>query len=300
MRKFRHYVMLTLLVIITSCAETKQFAYFQDMSNDGVTPQVSMPVDIKAQVGDQLSININAQDDRLQKMFNLSMVSSGGSSNQTRLVYTVDSKGCITLPVLGAIKVLGLTREQIAALVSQELKARELLSDPVVVVQFQNAFVSVLGDVGNPGRINFDKDNMTIIDAIAQAGDLQATGKRARVFVLRQVNGKQQMYLGGWTVPSADATEAFAAFNSAYIGKGDNRSFYANDDVDALIETINTETDSEKRMQACVDLQKLLADECVTVGLYVGLACYSVNKDISNFVVLPSQSPNFAGITFAN
>lgn len=71
------------------------------------------------------------------------------------------------------------------------------------------------------------------------------------------VNGKQQMYLGGWTVPSADATEAFAAFNSAYIGKGDNRSFYANDDVDALIETINTETDSEKRMQACVDLQKL-------------------------------------------
>lgn len=194
MRKFRHFVMLSLLVIITSCAETKQFAYFQDMSNDGVTPQVSMPVDIKAQVGDQLSININAQDDRLQKMFNLSMVSSGGSSNQTRLVYTVDSKGCITLPVLGAIKVLGLTREQIAALVSQELKARELLSDPVVVVQFQNAFVSVLGDVGNPGRINFDKDNMTIIDAIAQAGDLQATGKRARVFVLRQVNGKQQMY----------------------------------------------------------------------------------------------------------
>ena len=194
MRKFRHFVMLTLLVMITSCAETKQFAYFQDMSNDGVTPQVSMPVDIKAQVGDQLSININAQDDRLQKMFNLSMVSSGGSSNQTRLVYTVDSKGCITLPVLGAIKVLGLTREQIAALVSQELKARELLSDPVVVVQFQNAFVSVLGDVGNPGRINFDKDNMTIIDAIAQAGDLQATGKRARVFVLRQVNGKQQMY----------------------------------------------------------------------------------------------------------
>ena len=194
MRKFRHFVMLSLLVIITSCAETKQFAYFQDMSNDGVTPQVSMPVDIKAQVGDQLSININAQDDRLQKMFNLSMVSSGGSSNQTRLVYTVDSKGCITLPVLGEVKVLGLTREQIAALVSQELKARELLSDPVVVVQFQNAFVSVLGDVGNPGRINFDKDNMTIIDAIAQAGDLQATGKRARVFVLRQVNGKQQMY----------------------------------------------------------------------------------------------------------
>lgn len=114
------------------------------------------------------------------------------------------------------------------------------------------------------------------------------------------VNGKQQMYIGGWNVPSADATEAFAAFNSAYIGKGDNRSFYANDEVDALIEIINTETNSEKRMQACIDLQKLLADECVTVGLSVALACYSVNKDISNFVVLPTQSANFAGVTFAN
>lgn len=114
------------------------------------------------------------------------------------------------------------------------------------------------------------------------------------------VNGKQQMYIGGWTVPSADASEAFAAFDSANIGKGDNRSFYANADADALIEIINTETDSEKRMQACEDLQKLLADECVTIGLYVGLTCYSVNKDISNFVVLPSQSPNFAGVTFAN
>lgn len=114
------------------------------------------------------------------------------------------------------------------------------------------------------------------------------------------VNGKQEMYLGGWTVPSADATEAFAAFNSENIGKGDNRSFYANDEVDALIATINTETDSEKRMQACEELQTLLADECVTIGLYVGIACYSVSSDISNFVVLPTQSPNFAGVTFAN
>ena len=113
------------------------------------------------------------------------------------------------------------------------------------------------------------------------------------------VNGKQEMYLGGWNVPSADATEAFAAFNSAYIGKGDNRSFYANDEVDALIAVVNSETNSEKRMQACEELQTLLAEECVTTGLYIALACYSVNKNISNFVVLPTQSPNFANITFA-
>lgn len=113
------------------------------------------------------------------------------------------------------------------------------------------------------------------------------------------VNGKQEMYIGGWTVPSGDATEAFSAFDSANFGSGGNRSFYANADVDALIATINTETDSSARYQACVDLQELLADECVTIGLNVGVTLYAYDNTISGFYVLPTQSPVFANIVFA-
>lgn len=110
--------------------------------------------------------------------------------------------------------------------------------------------------------------------------------------------GKQQMYYGGWTVPSGDATEAFAAFHSANMGPT-NRSFYSNPEADALIETIDSETDETKRMEACVALQELLAEECVNVLTNVGISCYSANKAISGFYCLPTQSPVFAYITFA-
>lgn len=113
------------------------------------------------------------------------------------------------------------------------------------------------------------------------------------------INGKQQMYIGGWTVPSADASEAFAAFYSANKGPT-NRSFYANPEADALIEIIDSEADSAKRMEACVKLQELLAEECVTIPLNVGIACYSVNKSVSGFYALATQSWEFSDVTFAN
>jgi len=114
------------------------------------------------------------------------------------------------------------------------------------------------------------------------------------------VNGKQEMYIGGWTVPSADASEAFSAFHSSGIGNGTNRSFYNNPEVDALIDKINSEADADVRYQYCVELQELLAEECVTIGLNVGLAFYAVSKDIEGFYVLPTQSPKFQYITFTN
>ena len=113
------------------------------------------------------------------------------------------------------------------------------------------------------------------------------------------VNGKQQMYIGGWTILSGDVSEAFAAFHSKNFGAGGNRSFYANDEVDALIDIIDTETDKEKRIDACEELQQILADECVTIGLEVGTSFYSHSTSIDGFKLLPSQSAVYTGITFA-
>lgn len=112
------------------------------------------------------------------------------------------------------------------------------------------------------------------------------------------VNGKQEMYLGGWTVSSGDVSEAYAAFDSNNFGAGGNRSFYANDQVDALIKIINTETDKEARMTACKELQTILADECVTIGLNEGFSYWSVSKKVKGFKVLPTQSPVYSGVTF--
>ena len=143
-------------------------------------------------------------------MFNLPIVSqqicqeSTGSSGTSRGVsgYTVDSFGDINFPVLGKIRVEGMTREQIADYLTKQLKEQELIKDPVVTVEFMNLGVSVLGEVNRPGRISINRDNMTILDALSEAGDLTIFGKREKVLVLRQEDGKQRVY--GVNLCSAD------------------------------------------------------------------------------------------------
>jgi len=113
------------------------------------------------------------------------------------------------------------------------------------------------------------------------------------------VNGKQQLYIGGWTTASGDPSEAFDAMNSANFGSGGNRSFYSNSEADKLINTIDTSTDDNTRKTACVDLQKLLGDECVTVNMNDGVNFYAVSKSISNFKPSQTQRCDFTAITFA-
>ena len=87
-----------------------------------------------------------------------------------------------------------MTREQIADYLTKQLKEQELIKDPVVTVEFMNLGVSVLGEVNKPGRISINRDNMTILDALSEAGDLTIFGKREKVLVLRQEDGKQRVY----------------------------------------------------------------------------------------------------------
>ena len=119
-----------------------------------------------------------------------------GSSGSNRGVsgYTVDSKGNIDFPVLGEIHIAGMTREEVAAYIKKELQSHDLIKDPVVTVEYMNLSVAVMGEVNNPGRFSIDKDNLTILDALSQAGDLTIYGKREKVLVLRQEEGKQRVY----------------------------------------------------------------------------------------------------------
>ena len=81
------------------------------------------------------------------------------------------------------------------------------MKDPVVIVDFLNHGVSVLGEVSRPGRITFDRDRFTLLDAIAGAGDLTIQGKRTDVLVLRYENGKQ-------TAHRVDLTDSQSLLNS--------------------------------------------------------------------------------------
>ena len=209
--KFCKILSLTLTVLAAvSCSTPKEISYFQDLKPGVSELTITDPVEIKVRPKDKLFILVNAQDPKLTNMFNLPIVSqqigqeSTGSSGNSRGVsgYTVDTDGYINFPVLGKIKEEGMTREQIADHLTKLLKDKELIKDPVVTVEFMNLGITVMGEVNRPGRININRDNMTILDALSEAGDLTIFGKREKVLVLRQENGKQRVY--GVNLCSAD------------------------------------------------------------------------------------------------
>lgn len=194
MKPSRILPLMLMILLIVSCSTPKQINYFQDLQPGVSELSVANPIEIRIRPKDKLSIIINTQDQKLNELFNLRNVQGNNSSNNIQLGYTVDNEGCINLPILGNISVKGLTRQQVVSHIIEQLQQQELVKDPIVTVEFLNLGVSVLGEVNKPGRIPIDRDNMTILDAISQAGDLTIFGKRDKVVVLREQDGKQHSY----------------------------------------------------------------------------------------------------------
>ena len=189
-----------MMTLLGSCAAPKTISYFQDLNPGESELTITDPVEIKIQPKDKLSILVNSQDPRLTNLFNLPILSSqigtDNNYNQNRGLsgYTVNKNGSIDFPVLGEIKVQGMTREDVAAYIKKELILQDLIKDPVVTVEFMNLCISVMGEVNHPGRYNIDRDHLTVLDALSMAGDLTIFGNREKVLILRQESGKQRVY----------------------------------------------------------------------------------------------------------
>ncbi|MCM1138974.1 MAG: polysaccharide export protein [Muribaculum sp.] len=200
---------ISLLFITTSCSTPKNITYFPEL-NTGAIVQAERQLEIRVKPEDKLSIIVNTQDPALSALFNLVQIQNriGGTTSSTRTVgsantsngnqiayYTVDSFGDINFPVIGKIHIAGMSREEIANYIVEELVGRDLVKDPIVTVEFANTGISVIGEVASPGRYEFNKDRLTIIDAIAMAGDLTINGLRENILVMRNVGyGKQEAY----------------------------------------------------------------------------------------------------------
>lgn len=192
---------------VTSCSVPKDVTYVQDLQ-PGTYNLSENEGTIKAMPGDRLKILVTSKDQALSSIFNLNFYSANGTStpiksgstgsstNTQTLDYTVDEKGNVEIPVLGPVHVEGLTRSQIAQEVKNQLITRNFLKDPTVVVEFANPQFSVLGEVATPGRKTLDRDHVTLLDAIAMAGDLTITGERTNVKLIREsAEGQRQVYV---------------------------------------------------------------------------------------------------------
>ena len=101
--------------------------------------------------------------------------------------YLVDLNGFIEFPVLGNIKLGGLTRSQATQLLKTKLT--DYIKDPIVNIRLANFTVTVLGEVNNPGTFTVEDERISLIEAIGLAGDLTIYGKRENVFLIREDNG---------------------------------------------------------------------------------------------------------------
>lgn len=203
------------VIALAGCKAPTDIAYFQDMQE--LQESTSQKVkEVKAKTMDKLTVIVKSKDNELAMPLNLytqagrvgnGSVSAAGYSNNNMCYYTVDANGNIDMPVLGEVHVAGMGRTEIAAHVKNELIKRSIVLDPTVTVEFVDMSYSVIGEVRNPGMFTFDRDRLTILQAISRAGDLQITGERTNVCVIREENGLAKHYY-------VDLTNAQSVYNS--------------------------------------------------------------------------------------
>lgn len=193
-KKYVAYLVVCMAVFFTACTSTKKIIYLQD-----VVPLKQQEIEQKYEViihgDDLLAIMVNSRDPELALPFNMPMVSYQLGSNtggqQRVLGYLVDTNGNIDFPILGEIHVEGFTRMQLTELIKNKLIEGDLIKDPIVTVQFLNFKISVMGEVGRPGSFTISGDRITLLEALSMAGDLTIYGRRDRVGVIRENNGKR-------------------------------------------------------------------------------------------------------------
>lgn len=208
----KHLSRLLLLIIALTavgCKSPKNVTYFQDLQTGSIRIPPATPITVRP--GDKLSIIVGSQDPALSALFNLPIngnrVTQGGAQSATMArvrpyegtpagisFYTVTPQGEIDFPILGMLKIAGMTRSELSGFIKGELVGRNLIKDPTVTVEFINVGVNVMGEVRMPGRYDINTDDLTVVDVLSLAGDINITGRADRVLVMRKNGDKLDTY----------------------------------------------------------------------------------------------------------
>ncbi len=193
LKKF--WLIISILLLI-SCASKKDVVYFQDIKNS-YEKEIVETYGTVFQTDDLLAITISSSDMQGLEPFNLPAVSFNavpGSvvGQHKQLTYQIKKDGAIDFPVLGKVKLLGLSRIEAAALLKEKLSV--YIKDPIVHIELINFRITILGEVNKPGTFTISNERISIIEALGMAGDLSITGKRTDVLVIREEGDKYKYY----------------------------------------------------------------------------------------------------------
>ena len=189
-------------LLLAACATPKNITYFPDAQN-GEVLAIADSKGIILKPTDKISIVVNTKSVELNNVLNLPVTSQiiGYQEQQTLNMsrgtsgYTIDDEGNIDFPLIGKVKAAGMTRSELASHLKQTLDEQQVAKDAVVTVEYLNLGFSVMGDVKMPGFYQFESDKVNLLQALSKAGDMNITGLRQNVKVIRTNGDRQETYI---------------------------------------------------------------------------------------------------------
>ena len=220
-------VVLSLMAILlfTACGSQKDVPYFQNANIVDLSRSQYL-FDAHIMPKDQLTITVSTTNDEAAAPFNMTVptpITAGqrNSYSQAMLqMYLVDNEGNINFPIVGQLHVGGLTKSEAEKMIQEKIRpymSRE--ENPIVTVRMTGYQISVLGEVARPGTFTVSREKISILEALAQAGDLTIYGQRKNVQLIREDATGQK------TIHIFDLTDA-DIINSPYFYLQQNDVIY--------------------------------------------------------------------------
>ena len=184
---------LFLVLFLFSCASRKDVVYYQNIDTMAAQEK-SSSYEVKIQPDDLLMIIVSAEDPEIAMPFNLASISTSSpgkldatTGQQTMQLYLVDVTGTIDFPILGKLKISGLTRSEVLKMLQDRIAM--YIKKPIINLRIMNFKISVQGEVNAPGSYPVPSDRISLIEAITMAKDLTIYGKRDNILIIREIDG---------------------------------------------------------------------------------------------------------------
>lgn len=185
-------------VVMGACSVPKDVAYLQGLESLTAEQKAMMNQNYESRIcpDDQLSITVTASDPTVTTPFNPPVYSYTASGEQpvtaspSMFTYLVDADGYINFPVLGRLKVAGLSKQELSEMMQEKLKA--YIDEPLVNIQITNFRITVLGEVNRPTIFTVKSDRISILDALGYAGDVTINANRKKVLLVRDKDGVKE------------------------------------------------------------------------------------------------------------
>lgn len=193
---------VAIFLVLSGCSSSRQVAYFQNAGKVDLAPSKGL-YDARIMPKDVLTITVSTTNPAAAAPFNLSAAAQStylstnlNSEQKALLPYLVDNNGDIDFPIIGKLHVLGKTKTECENLIKEKIMPYLAKTEnPIVTVRMSSYRVTVMGEVNNPGVIPVSSEKMSILEALASAGDLTIYGKRTNVMLIREdAKGEKCIY----------------------------------------------------------------------------------------------------------